>query len=92
MHAPMPTVAATHRPLRTQAPQNTFTYAGPSASFPKAAKILTPQSPDSSMEEGLLIGSDHGSGYGSISPAEPTLEQPAEVLVGSKGKKSAGRR
>ncbi|TKA40915.1 hypothetical protein B0A54_07827 [Friedmanniomyces endolithicus] len=53
----------------------------------------------SAMEEGLLIGSEFGTGYGSISTPEPehahdvTLEQPAEVVVGSsskpKGKKKA---
>ncbi|TKA65900.1 hypothetical protein B0A55_10873 [Friedmanniomyces simplex] len=58
---------------------------------------------DSAMEEGLLIGSDFGTGYGSISTPEPepshepTLEQPVEVVVGSssrsKGKKKvAGER
>ena len=64
---------------------NMFTYAGPSAGF-RQANILTPECPESVMEEGLLIGSDIGSGYGSIERPEPTLDQPAEVVVG-KGKK-----
>ncbi|TKA40758.1 hypothetical protein B0A54_08027 [Friedmanniomyces endolithicus] len=63
--------------------------------------VSTPSSPDadSAMEEGLLIGSEFGTGYGSISTPEPEpsrdpmLEQPAEIVVGSssksKGKKKA---
>lgn len=47
---------------------------------------MTSESVASTMEEGLLIGSDHN-GYGSIEPVEPTLVQPEEVVVG-KGKKS----
>jgi hypothetical protein len=46
---------------------------------------MTPESVVSTMEEGLLIGSDLN-GYGSIEPTEQTLTQPEEVIVG-KGKK-----
>ena len=67
-------------------PANTFTYAGPSARFERR-DLLTPESPDSTMEEGL-IGSGYRAGYGSISRPEPTLHQPEEVMVG-KGKKKA---
>lgn len=64
---------------------NTFAYAGPSAKFHQAS-VLTPDSLDSALEEGLLIGSDNGEGYGAIVDPEPILEQPEEVSVG-KGKK-----
>ena len=40
------------------------------------------------MEEGLLIGSDFGSNYGTIEREEPVLEAPDAVIVG-KGKKKA---
>ena len=65
---------------------NVFTYAGPSAVAFRDASVVTPESTDSAMEEGLLIGSDFGSGYGSTERAEPTIEQPEEVVAG-KGKK-----
>lgn len=66
---------------------NVFPYAGSSANFGRA-NILTPESPESVMEEGLLIGSDFGSGYGTVEHTEPVLEPPDEVVVG-KGKKKA---
>ena len=76
------------RPASAEHP-NVFTYAGPSASF-RRSNILTPESPESAMEEGLLIGSDFGSNYGSVdrSQYEPVLESPEEIVVG-KGKKKA---
>lgn len=40
------------------------------------------------MEEGLLIGSEVGAGYGSIGEPEPTIDQPEEVMV----RKGRGRR
>ena len=49
---------------------------------------MTPESPESAMEEGLLIGSDFGSNYGSVERDEPVLEPPEGVVVG-KGKKKA---
>ena len=64
---------------------NIFAYAGPSADFGRA-NVLTPESPESAMEEGLLIGSDFGSDYGSVKRTEPVLEPPEEIVVG-KGKK-----
>lgn len=64
---------------------NIFTYAGPFADLGRAT-VLTPESPESAMEEGLLIGSDFGSDYGSVKRAEPILEPPEEIVVG-KGKK-----
>ena len=73
-----------HRTTTDQAP-NTFTYAGPSAQF-RRTNILTPESPDSAMEEGLLMRSDFDTGYGSIGRSEPTIDQPEQVVVG-KGKK-----
>ena len=66
---------------------NVFPYAGPAADFGRAT-VLTPESPESVMEEGLLIGSDFGSGYGAVERAEPVLEPPNEIVVG-KGKKKA---
>lgn len=53
------------------------------------ASMMTPQSPESTMEEGLLIGSDFSGGYGSITP-EPSIESPEPVVVGKvkKSKKS----
>jgi hypothetical protein len=66
-------------------PANIFPYAGPSADFGRA-NVLTPESPESAMEEGLLIGSDFGSDYGSVKRTEPVLEPPEEIVVG-KGKK-----
>ena len=66
---------------------NVFPYAGPSANFGRA-NVLTPESPESIMEEGLLIGSDFGSSYGAIDRTEPVLEPPHEIVVG-KGKKKA---
>ncbi|KAK0314628.1 hypothetical protein LTR01_001452 [Friedmanniomyces endolithicus] len=99
------------QPATDSLPPNNFVYAGHSAALvpPGPASrmqtvrpaVSTPSSPDadSAMEEGLLIGSEFGTGYGSISTPEPdhahdvTLEQPAEVVVGSsskpKGKKKA---
>lgn len=71
-------------------PPNIFGYAGPSATY-QDPNLVTPESSDSAMEEGLLIGSDFSTGYGSISHPECTLEQPDEVVVGGKGKKKAGR-
>lgn len=73
--------------LSSDAQPNIFPYAGPSAVFDRA-NILTPESPESAMEEGLLIGSDFGSGYSSVERAEPVLKSPEEVVVG-KGKKKA---
>ena len=73
---------------REQRP-NTFVYAGPSAEI-KRADVLTPETQDDSMEQGLLIGSDFGSSYGSVDRSEPTIEQPEEVVVG-KGKAKKGR-
>lgn len=67
---------------------NVFPYAGPSAEFGQA-NILTPESTgnhESAMEEGLLIGSDFGSNYGSVERDEPVLEAPEGIVVG-KGKK-----
>ena len=79
------TTHARSRPY--QPPSNTFPYVGPSAAAPAPrSPQLTPESAASTMEEGLLIGSDFETGYGSIEPSEPTLEQPEEVVVG-KGKK-----
>ena len=76
--------AHSHPPVQ---PANVLTYAGPSAqSTGTIATALTPGSPESSMEEGLLIGGDFGQGYGSIERTEPTIEAPEEVVVG-KGKK-----
>ena len=69
-------------------PSNTFAYAGPSAEFGRA-NVLTPETPESTMEQGLLIGSDCGSDYGSVDRPEPTLEQPQEVVVGKGKKKKA---
>lgn len=66
---------------------NVFPYAGPSADFGRA-NVLTPESPESVMEEGLLIGSDFGSSYGAVERTEPVLEPPNEIVVG-KGKKKA---
>lgn len=40
------------------------------------------------MEEGLLIGSDFGSTYGSVGRDEPVLDPPEDIIVG-KGKKKA---
>ena len=99
------------QPATDPLPHNTFVYAGHSAApvTPGPANrmqnaripVSTPSSPDadSAMEEGLLIGSEFGTGYGSISTPEPEpsrdpmLEQPAEIVVGSssksKGKKKA---
>ncbi|KAK5164939.1 uncharacterized protein LTR77_009604 [Saxophila tyrrhenica] len=54
--------------------------------LPTREPMMTPESVASTLEEGLLIGSDYN-GYGSIDPVEPTLVQPEEVIVG-KGKKS----
>ena len=64
---------------------NLFPYAGPSAD-PGRSNVVTPESPESAMEEGLLIGSDFGSDYGSVKRTEPVLKSPEEVVVG-KGKK-----
>lgn len=71
-----------------QCPSNTYTYAGPSAQFPRA-DVLTPVSQESAMEERLLIGSESGSRYGTVEcneHSEPIVEQPEEVVV-CKGKK-----
>ena len=78
-------VLGTPRQHPNHQPHNTFTYAGPSTDF-RQANLMTPQSPENAMEEGLLIGSDISTGYGSIEPSEPTIEQPEEIVVG-KGKK-----
>jgi hypothetical protein len=64
---------------------NIFPYVGPSADLGRTT-VLTPESPESAMEEGLLIGSDFGSDYGSVKRIEPVLEPPEEIVVG-KGKK-----
>lgn len=66
---------------------NIFPYAGPSADTGRT-NILTPETPESALEEGLLIGSDFGSGYGAVESYEPILEQPEEIVIG-KGKKKA---
>ena len=66
---------------------NIFPYAGPSAEFGRS-NVMTPESPERAMEEGLLIGSDFGSNYGSVERDEPVLEPPEGVVVG-KGKKKA---
>ncbi|KAK3069633.1 hypothetical protein LTR53_011877 [Teratosphaeriaceae sp. CCFEE 6253] len=93
-----------------EASPNTFVYVGTSATAaPQAsahgrdilrttAPATTPSSAtlDCDMEEGLLTGSDFGTGYGSIADpapeAEPTLEQPAEILVGSSGRSKGMRK
>lgn len=64
---------------------NVFPYAGPSADFGRS-NVMTPESPESAMEEGLLIGSDFGSSYGAVEREEPVLEPPEGIVVG-KGKK-----
>lgn len=66
-------------------PPNAFTFAGPSADF-RQANVLPPYTPDSALEEVLLIGSDLETGYGSIAHSERTIKEPEEVVV-SKGKK-----
>ncbi|KAK4504186.1 hypothetical protein PRZ48_005102 [Zasmidium cellare] len=71
-------------PERSQ-PPNTFTYAGPSASY-QPPTAHTPTSSDSMMEEGLLIGPELGKNYGAVEVTEPTVCEPTEVVVG-KGKK-----
>ncbi|KAF2719650.1 hypothetical protein K431DRAFT_286453 [Polychaeton citri CBS 116435] len=102
---PNATKAQPSRPATRQNVQpNLFTYAGPSASesatsYQRGDDILTPQHTESAMEEGLLIGSDVGTGYGSIAESvaadthlEPELDQPAEIVVGKgKGSKKKGK-
>ena len=78
----------TPRPKKSR--PSTSPYAGPSAKAYQP-RVLTPDSLDSALEEGLLIGSNSGEGYGTIIDRGPTLEQPEEVFVGKgKKKKTAG--
>lgn len=67
-------------------PPNNYAYAGPSAEF-RQANVVTPSSPESAMEEGLLI--DHGAGYGSVDHGEPVIREPEEVIVAKGSKKKA---
>ncbi|KAK5689323.1 hypothetical protein LTR17_026340 [Elasticomyces elasticus] len=98
-------VHCTHPHLAGPMPPNSFFYSGSSATPVRRATAsasertviaMTPDSPslDSTMEEGLLIGSDLGTGYGSIvePEREPTLEQPEETIVSSSSSKAKGKK
>ena len=86
------------RPIRTSrapARPNVVPYVGPSADL-RQANVLTPQTSESAMEEGLLIGSDFEGGYQTISSRdeEPAGQQAENVVVvkgKAKGKKKAVR-
>ncbi|KAF2169965.1 hypothetical protein M409DRAFT_19580 [Zasmidium cellare ATCC 36951] len=75
----------TDQQARQPPPSNTFPYVGPSASY-QPPTVTTPTVSDSMMEEGLLIGPELTKNYGAVETTEPTVGEPAEVVVG-KGKK-----
>lgn len=75
----------TNQEQRESQQSNTFAYAGPSATF-RPATVHTPTSEETMMEEGLLIGPELSKNYGAVKITEPTVCEPAEVVVG-KGKK-----
>lgn len=76
-------VGTTRAPASPARP-NLCTYAGPSATLHDES-ALTPQTTDSAMEEGLLVSSDYGGGYGAVETANEqediVVQEPREVVV-----------